>query len=66
MGKILAVCISEKRNAEKRGGRSAPDREFRAGGRCPRRNLAPPGKSALSAEKIEEFRKKVPVEYGAG
>ena len=65
MGKILAVCISEKKGTlKKEVGEARLIENFGlegdAHGGTWHRQV-----SLLSAEKIEEFRKKVPVEYGA-
>lgn len=65
MGKILAVCISEKKGTlKKEVGEARLVENFGlegdAHGGTWHRQV-----SLLSAEKIEEFRKKVPVEYGA-
>ena len=65
MGKILAVCISEKKGTTKENVKKAYLKE-----QFGLENDAHGGKwhrqvSLLSAERIEEFRKKIWVDYGA-
>ena len=64
MGKILAICTSPRRGTLKTPVPSAVLTRVGYCGRCPRRQLAPAGQPAERG-KIEAFRQKLWVDYGA-